>query len=136
MTDKETYETIRSLLGSTCAYMLNHVEKPRDQMAYMKGIARCYAIYSEYHSDIGLLREELAYITSKLPNQLKKRYWFNRENEHYILAHEHGLDIVESIIRRFVDGGRANNWTKMVDPLEENLDADQVRAYLGRVKQD
>jgi hypothetical protein len=132
--NKETNALVRFLLGSTCAYVLNHIKNEKDQVAYMKGIARCYSVCSEHEGDVYRMRQEFAYLANTLPKQLKRR-WFSREADHYVMAFEHALDVVNSVINRFVDD-RVGSRTKVINPLEENLDADQVRAYLGNSKQD
>jgi hypothetical protein len=97
-------------------------------------MSRCYAICSEKRSnnDVYLMRRELIHLRTETPKYLKKR-WFNMENQYTMLAIHHAIEVVESILVRFVRGYSNEDETFVRNILEGDADGHQVFSYLERL---
>jgi len=133
---KDPCTALRILLGSTCTYTAGRIQDTRCRFAYAMAFSRCYSICSELRSgnDIYLMRQELIHLRTEAPKHFKKR-WFNRENEYTMLAIEHAIEVVESILLRFVRGYSNEDETFIRNILEGDADGHQVCSYLERIGQ-
>lgn len=127
--------SIRVLLGSTCTYTVAKISDTKCRFAYAMAMSRCYAICSEKRSkdDVYLMRQELIHLKSELPAYLPKRSWFNRENYYTVLAVDHAIGVVESILVRFVRGYSNEDEALVRNILEGDADGHQVHSYLERL---
>lgn len=125
---------LRILLGSTCTYTTSRIQDTRCRFAYAMAFSRCYSICSELRSgnDVYLMRQELIHLRTETPKFFKRR-WFNRENDYTMLAINHAIEVVESILLRFVRGYSNEDETFIRNILEGNADGHQVYSYLERL---
>lgn len=125
---------LRILLGSTCTYTASRIMDTKCRFAYAMAFSRCYAICSEKRSndDVYLMRQELIHLRTETPKYFKKQ-WFSRENHYTILAINHAIEIVESILVRFVRGYSNEDESFVRNILEGDADGHQVCSYLERL---
>jgi hypothetical protein len=92
-------------MGSTCTHVAYHINKEKYRFSYVRAMSRCYNLCSEKESgnDLWLMKSKLVAMRAIAPKQLKKR-WFSSENGYYMMGVQHSIDVVDSILTRFVKG--------------------------------
>jgi hypothetical protein len=101
-------------MESTCAYTSLHISSLKDRVAYVKAMRRCRYICSKKCNgdDLSGMLSELKKLRKSCPTTFIRRFEiFSNTKKHYILGIDHSLEIVSSIHRRFVAGGRDSDTT-------------------------
>lgn len=128
--------SLRTLLGATCTYTASNIQDSRCRYAYAEIMGCCYALCSERKtgSDIFAMKQKLIELKLEMPKYFVKR-WFSRENHYAILAVNHALEAIDSIIVRFVKGYSSENETFLRNVMEGDADGREICSHLERIGQ-
>jgi len=125
--------SVKTLIGSTCTYVTKNIGSDRNRFAYVRAISQCYSICCENGDDLYKMREELTHFAHTAPKFLKKR-WFSDENKYYMLAIRQCIDVVDSLLIRFVRGYCSNDSERLVRNIfEGSTDGHQIHARMERI---
>ena len=105
---RESAELVRILINSTCTYMALHISNEKNRFAYVRAMSRCLNVCSERYNrnDTNRMRSEILKLKKDSLKNLTPRFEiFARTNRYYKLGIGQSLDIIESIQRRFENGG-------------------------------
>lgn len=134
--NKETCDLARILLISSSKYVVARIENSKNKLAYARAAGRCEQIMSNKESgdDLVLMKQKLMTLRYNLSLHSKKR-WFNRESEYYAMAVQQAIEVIDSVLTRFVEGYVRDNNILSASILEGSHDGHQICACLARFGQ-
>ncbi len=96
------------LILSTYNHCIHNIAHTDDQAAYTKGMRTCHYICdtATYGNDLYAFHRRLIRSRNFAHSSYKKHgKWLSDTKKYYLMSHDHAIDVVESLIRRFVTGG-------------------------------
>lgn len=101
-----TVDLLMILLKATGNHVYKSIERKRDQEAYINGMEICISLASIHGHNIQDLISAVQISQVSLPHVNKSIFSFSSDDprKYFMLAHEHALDAIRSIARRFVTG--------------------------------
>jgi hypothetical protein len=136
--NRETCNLVRALLLASGLHVARHITNQRNRLAYARAMSRCQHICSEHVSgnDLLLMKQRLITLKYDASKRLKKR-WFSREDHYYTMSMDHAVEIIDSILVRFVNGYSNEGKSLAIDLIEGSDNGHQICACLdcfGKVK--